>query len=238
MEFHVGTSGYSYKEWKGIFYPEDLPASGMLTFYAERLSPVEINNTFYRMPREEVVASWAEQTGENFLFVIKASRRITHFSRLKNTEELVGYIEKNLAQLGTRLGCVLLQLPPNMAKNKERLATFLETWPKSMRAVFEFRHASWFDDEVYELLKQHHVALAVADNEDGEFPAITPTADFGYIRLRRETYTDDQLKERISKIEEQPWDRVYVFFKHEDDGPGLAIHFDELRRGSSDEPPG
>ena len=229
MNLNVGTSGFSYKEWKGPFYPENLPAKDMLRFYGEHLPAVEINNTFYRLPKREVIANWAEQVPDTFRFSIKASRRITHFKRLKETDEVLEYMLSAVGVLGDRLGVVLFQLPPNFKKDMDRLGPFLEMIPEDVRAAFEFRNASWFDDEVHEALRAHGAALVVADTNE-EDAAIVSTAPFGYLRLRKDTYTDRNIAAWAKKVTEQEWDNAFVFFKHEDagGGPNMAKKFLEV----------
>ena len=229
MRLFVGTSGFSYKEWKGSFYPEDLPASGMLRFYAEHLAAVEINNTFYRMPRPEMLAQWSEQVPAGFVFVLKASQQITHRKRLKEAGDAVDYFFRMAASLGDRLGPVLFQLPPNLKKDLPRLTAFLETIPAGARAAFEFRHASWFDDEVYAALSAKGAALCLAEDEELATPTVA-TAGWGYARLRRQDYRREDLEERAAQYRPQAWSDLYVFFKHEEGGrgPALAASFREV----------
>ncbi len=167
MRLLAGTSGYAYKEWKGSFYPKDQSNDSMLSFYAGKFGTVEINNTFYRMPSERVLVQWAEQVPDGFRFVLKASRRITHMQRLKNVEDPLSYLINNASLLGSKLGAMLFQLPPNMKKNLERLTTFLALLPDGWPAALEFRHDSWFDDEVYDALRSSGAALCVADTAEG-----------------------------------------------------------------------
>lgn len=222
----AGTSGFSYKEWKGPFYPEDLPARGMLEYYASRLPAVEINNTFYRMPKSEVLDGWAETTGPDFRFVLKASRRITHFKRLSGAEEELDYFLRTAATLGPRLGAVLFQLPPNMKKDLDRLRGFLDLLADPARVAFEFRHASWFDDEVLGLLRDRGAALCIADTDE-EAGEIVRTGPMGYLRLRRADYSDDELDRWCGLVSAAGWDEAYIFFKHEDEagGPRMAETF-------------
>ena len=222
MELLAGTSGFSYKEWKGSFYPEKLANADMLRFYAERLSAVELNNTFYRMPRTHVLENWLDQVGEGFRFSVKASRRITHIKRLKGVEDETEYLFSKLTTLGPQLGVVLFQLPPHARKNLERLQTFLELLPDGTPVTFEFRHESWFDDDVFDALRSRNCSLCLADN-DGDEPWLTSTADWGYLRLRRTEYSDAALKEWRQRIDAEGWTRTYVFFKHEDAGAGPAL---------------
>ena len=219
----VGTSGYSYPEWKGNFYPEKTAAKDMLGLYAGRFPTVEINNTFYRMPKEAVVRSWADQVPESFRFVIKASQRITHFQRLKECGDLLTYLFRVTAALGPRLGPLLFQLPPNFKKDLPRLKNFFAAMPERRRVAVEFRHASWFDDEVYEALRAEGAALCVADT--GEEPAapLVATTDWGYLRLRREEFSDQELREWARRILEQPWSDAYCFLKHEEEGIGPKL---------------
>jgi len=229
VRLFVGTSGFSYKEWKGSFYPEDLPASGMLAYYSERLSAVEINNTFYRMPRPELLAQWASQVPPGFVFVLKASQRITHQKRLKEAGDSVDYFFRTAASLGDRLGPILFQLPPNLKKDLPRLSAFLETLPAGARAAFEFRHASWFEDDVFQALSAKGAALCLAEDEDLETP-MRATAGWGYARLRRQDYVRADLETRAAKYRAQPWTELYTFFKHEEGGrgPTLAREFAEV----------
>jgi uncharacterized protein YecE (DUF72 family) len=222
VRLFVGTSGFSYKEWKGSFYPEDLPASAMLRFYSERLSAVEINNTFYRMPRPELLTQWSEQVPAGFVFVLKASQQITHRKRLKEAGDSVDYFFRMAASLGDRLGPVLFQLPPNLKKDLPRLAAFLETLPAGARAAFEFRHASWFDDDVFQALSARGAALCLAEDEELETPLVS-TARWGYARLRRQDYARADLERKAAQYRVQPWSDLFVFFKHEEGGRGPAL---------------
>ena len=219
----IGTSGYSYPEWKGNFYPEKMAARDMLRFYAGRFPTVEINNTFYRMPKEALLLGWAEQVPERFAFVIKAPQRITHIQRLKECGELLRYLYGVTSALGPRLGPLLFQLPPNFKKDVPRLKSFFGDLPERRRVAVEFRHASWFDDEVFETLRAEGAALCVADT--GEEPAapLKATADWGYLRLRREDFGDEELRDWARRIREQPWKDAYVFLKHEEEGKGPKL---------------
>jgi uncharacterized protein YecE (DUF72 family) len=230
MNVYAGSSGYSYKEWKGPFYPKDLPDAQMLRFYGERFRTVEINNTFYRMPKASVLEEWASNVSGDFKFVIKASRQITHIKRLKEVEDSVSYLLKVAEALKERLGPLLFQLPPYLRKDAARLREFLGLLPKGTRAAFEFRHQSWFDDEIFNLLREHCAVLCIAEAEnDLEIPFVS-TADWGYLRLRRPDYGDPELKEWMQKLRQQNWGDVFVFFKHEDEGkaPLMAKRFMEL----------
>lgn len=227
MGYFVGTSGYAYKPWKGKFYPEDLPDKQMLGFYAEHFGVVEINNSFYRMPTGKLLATWAEQVPDDFCFVIKASRRITHIGRLKNVKDSVDFLYEATGTLGRRLGPLLFQLPPNMKADVPRLESFLAQLPDERRVALEFRNISWFDDAVYELLRGRNVALCVSDGELEEDPPLVSTADWGYLRLRGIQYADGELAAWRDRIRAQDWNDAYVFFKHEDEatGPELAQRF-------------
>ena len=230
MKLHVGTSGYSYKEWKGSFYPDKIEASDMLRFYATRFATVEINNTFYRMPNEKTVAHWCEQVPGEFVFVVKASRKITHLKRLAGVDSELSYLFSTVGTLGRRLGPILFQLPPNMKKDLDRLVSFLRLLPGPCQAALEFRHESWFDDEVREAAAAHNACLVWTDTTDKMHEGAGATADFGYLRLRRERYDDEDLETWYDQIAKQPWDTVFVFFKHEEEatGPRLASRFSEL----------
>lgn len=223
----AGASGYSYKPWKGSFYPKDLPDADMLGFYAERLPTVEINNTFYRLPKASVLETWSARTPESFRFVLKASRRITHIQRLKDVGELTDHLFKTADTLGPKLGPILFQLPPYLKKDLERLRRFCDGVAQKRAIAFEFRDDSWLEDDVFDTLRDHDAALCVADTEggpaEGELPLIA-TASFGYLRLRRDDYDDAGLACWLARIRAQPWSTAYVFFKHEDEGaaPRLA----------------
>jgi uncharacterized protein YecE (DUF72 family) len=232
MQVYTGTSGFSYKEWKGAFYPEDLPSADMLSYYAGRLPAVEINNTFYRLPKPDVLESWFECVPASFRFVLKASRRITHFKRLKDVEQVAGYMFETTAPLHEKLGAILFQLPPNFSKDVERLEAFLPVVPAGIRAAFEFRHDSWRDPRVYAVLERHDAAWCIADTE--RLPEdIISTADWGYLRLRRPDYSVQDLAAWAKRIWATSWKEVYVFFKHEDAGAGprMAARFQALVDG-------
>jgi uncharacterized protein YecE (DUF72 family) len=230
MNFHVGTSGYAYKEWKGTFYPENLPDKQMLRHYGEQFKTVEINNTFYRMPKTAVVEGWAGEVPADFKFVLKASQRITHMRRLKDVSEPVSYLVNAAGVLKERLGALLFQLPPNLKKDVPRLREFLALLPSRRRAALEFRHESWFDDEVFAVMRDHQAALCIAEAEDEVEVPFVSTANWGYLRLRMPDYTAAELKTWAKKIRDQEWQDAFVFFKHEDEGKGpkLAKRFLEL----------
>jgi uncharacterized protein YecE (DUF72 family) len=230
MRFFVGTSGYSYPAWKGSFYPQKLSPKKMLSYYGERFSTVEINGFVRKMPSVSTVESWVDQVPESFRFVLKAPQSITHYKRLKDTEEATDQLLATLSVLKKRQGPMLFQLPPNFKKDLSRLEPFLKSIDNRAPAAFEFRHASWFDDEVFDCLRAHSCALCVADVDDTPSHDLIHSARWGYVRLRREDYTDEQLGEWIAKLKAQNWDEAYVFFKHEDEGTGpkFAARFLEL----------
>lgn len=224
MRVLVGTSGYAYKEWKGTFYPEDLPGDDMLSYYARQFDTVEINNTFYRMPTTKAITSWAAAVPDGFTFVLKASQKITHFARLQNADDAVRYLCATALQLGKRLGPLLFQLPPTFKKDVDRLRAFLPLIDQEVRCAFEFRHDSWFAPDTYELLRARNVGLCVADTEAGNTP-LEATADFGYFRLRDEGYERSDLEEWARRIREAGagWKDAFVFFKHEESGKGPEL---------------
>jgi uncharacterized protein YecE (DUF72 family) len=220
----VGTSGYNYPQWRGSFYPEKFPAGKMLPYYAERLSSVEINYTFYRMPNAKTIAGWDAETPAGFAFALKASRRITHDARLKDVDELLRHFLDTASALGPKLGPVLFQLPPYFRRDLSRLEGVLALLPTGVRAAFEFRHESWFDDDVYALLGTRNAALCVADTEKGTTPVVS-TADFGYLRLRDEGYAAEDLEKWAETVKRlgSGWQDTYIYFKHEESGIGPAL---------------
>jgi uncharacterized protein YecE (DUF72 family) len=217
----IGTSGYNYPEWKGSFYPADLPAAKMLPYYAARLPTVEINYTFYRMPNAKLVGGWAAQTPSPYQLTLKTPRRITHDSRLKNCGELVRTFCDVAATLGDKLGALLVQLPPNLKKDVALFDAFLDELPPRVRAAFEFRHASWLDDEVFARLAARNLALCIADSEKLSTP-VRVTADYAYFRLRDEGYTPADIERWADIIvrETSACRDVFVYFKHEEAGKG------------------
>jgi uncharacterized protein YecE (DUF72 family) len=225
MRIRTGTSGFSYKQWRGSFYPRELPADRYLAYYATRLDTVEINNTFYRMPTRALLEGWRDAVPEAFTFVLKAPQRITHQKRLQGAEEALGAFLQTAAALDPGLGPLLFQLPPYLKKDVPRLRQFLALLPPSTRAALEFRHASWFDDEVYAVLAEAGAALCAADtDESGDAgPPLVATGGFGYLRLRRSDYDEAALRGWLARIRGQPWSESYVFFKHEDEGKGPAL---------------
>jgi len=217
----IGTSGYNYPEWKGKFYPEDLPASKMLPYYAARFPTVEINYTFYRLPNEKMVAAWAAATPDAFRLTLKAPKRITHDRRLKDCGDLLRAFCNVAGTVGQKLGVLLFQLAPNFKKDLELFDAFLSDLPRGARAAFEFRHASWLDEDLYERLRARNLALCIADSERMSTPVIA-TADYGYFRLRDEGYTPAAISQWADVIHanEGTWRDTYVYFKHEEAGLG------------------
>lgn len=232
MTIYAGTSGWAYPEWKGSFYPADLPDGEMLSWYAGRLSAVEVNNTFYRMPKREVVEGWGRQVSQDFRFVLKASRRITHQGKLGPTAAApLAYLVANAQVLEARLGAILFQTPPWLKKDEGLLRDFVALLPPGVRGAFEFRSTSWFQDDVYQILGDANQALVVADAGDGDRePPVVATADWGYARLRSPAYGDAELATWAERLTGLDWTDLFVFFKHEDEagGPALASRFLEL----------
>ena len=232
VRLHVGTSGYSYKEWKGIFYPDDLPAAKFLPFYAQHFDAVEINNTFYRMPDAKTVAKWAGEVPEGFGFVLKAPQRITHQKRLAGAEDDVAHLFEAAQELGPKLGPVLFQLPPYFRKDAAKLRDFIAAVPTEKKIAFEFRHDSWCDEEIYAILRDRDAPLCLADTDESGDPdtLVIPTASWGYLRLRRLEYSDADLAGWRDRIARQPWAETWLFFKHEDEarGPAFATRFNAL----------
>jgi len=221
MKYWIGTSGFQYAEWKGSFYPEDLPAAKMLPFYAVRFNTTEVNYTFHRIPAPQTIANWCQLTAETFRFTLKAPQKVTHFARLRNCGDTVDYFYDVVNGLGSRLGPVLFQLPPNLKKDAPLLEHFTESLPASMRAAFEFRHESWLDEEIFALLRKRNVCLCIADTEETSTPLVA-TAKWGYLRLRREDYVESDIRKWGNRISAQPWKNAFVYFKHEDEGKGPA----------------
>ncbi len=223
MRVWAGTSGWSYPAWKGSFYPGDLAAKNFLRFYASRFPAVEINNTFYRMPKPEVLRGWSEQVEGDFRFVLKAPQRITHIKRLKETGEDIAYFLGTAEELGERLGPVLVQLPPNMKFDGDRLERFLDdvaaVRPET-RLAFEFRHPSWKEEGAIAALAARGCAWCDADTDEAPVETLRATADWGYLRLRREVYSEDDLGAWARRVAAMPWSEAFVFFKHEEAGTG------------------
>jgi len=223
MQLLSGTSGYSYPAWKGHFYPDDLKNADMLRYYGTRLGAVEINNTFYRMPREHVLEAWADAVPDGFRFAIKAPRRITHFRRLNNADEIVEDLVSAAAALGPHGGAILYQLPPNFKRDDDRLAAFVEMLPNPGTSAFEFRHATWFEEPIYEILRGRGCALVISDTDDGIEAPVVETAPWTYLRLRRSDYTNAELTRWSARIRGSGWKTVFAFFKHEEAGRGPAL---------------
>jgi uncharacterized protein YecE (DUF72 family) len=220
MSIWVGTSGFQYAEWKGSFYPEDLPLKKMLPFYAQNFSTTEINYSFRQIPSQKTLTNWAEATPAEFKFAFKAPQKVTHFARLKDCEDTLRFFASAISFLETKLGPVLFQLPPQFAKDAERLRIFLGSMPSSIKAAFEFRDTSWFDDEIFKILGDHNAALCIAETEKLSTPQVA-TAGFGYIRLRREDFTPEQIKTWAGFVKTQTKRKdTFVYFKHEEGGLG------------------
>jgi uncharacterized protein YecE (DUF72 family) len=231
MEIYVGTSGYAYKEWKGKFYPEKISSKEMLHFYSGRLNTVEINNTFYRMPKESVLRSWAEQVPSNFFFALKAPQVITHLKHLRNVSKETEYLFRTLPLLDRKLGPVLFQFPKSFRVDLPVLEDFLGLIPGDRACAFEFRNPSWYSDEILDLLRERGSSLCIADTDEDPANVIIRTASWGYLRLRRSDYTDADLSKWMERILSQKWERAFIFFKHEEDnasGPEMAVRFREL----------
>jgi uncharacterized protein YecE (DUF72 family) len=230
MKIFVGTSGYAYKEWKGRFYPEKIASGEMLRFYSQHFTAVEINNTFYRMPAEGVLKSWAAQVHDDFVFAIKAPQVITHLKRLRNVSEEVEYLFRTLAVLGRKLGPVLFQFPPSFRADRGALEDFLGLIPGNMSCAFDFRSPSWIDPEVLDVLRKKGCCLCIEDTEENPPGEILSTAPWGYLRLRRPDYSEAELSGWLQRITSQKWERAFVFFKHEEEAKGAetAGHFRQL----------
>jgi uncharacterized protein YecE (DUF72 family) len=230
MKIYAGTSGYSYKEWKGRFYPERISPKEMLRYYSGRLSTVEINNTFYRMPKESVLLSWAEQVPEDFIFAVKAPQVITHLKRLRDVEDETLYFFSTLTALGKRLGPVLFQFPGSFRADPAALSAFLDLIPNNRNCAFEFRSPTWLNSEILDMLRKSGCSLCTADSEKTEATQIMETAAWGYLRLRRPQYSESDLSEWLGRLLSRHWERAFVFFKHEEEAGGaeLAMRFQEL----------
>ena len=228
MRLLAGTSGYAFKEWKGSFYPADCKDDAMLGLYSSQFPAVEINNTFYRLPKEQVLLDWAAQVPDPFTFAIKASQRITHYARLKpECLSAVEFLMKNTSLLGRRLGPILFQLPPNLKKDFDRLRVFLDTLPLDRRFTIEFRHESWFGDDVFDVLRARDIAMCVTEQAEFASPVVA-TATWGYARLHKLDYDDAMLGEWAKTIAAQSWTDAYVFFKHDEgigSGPPAVASF-------------
>lgn len=223
MAAFVGTSGYNYPEWRGSFYPEKFPTSKMLAYYADRFDTVEVNYTFYRIPTPALLDGWAKGTPAAFKFTLKAPRRITHDSKLRHVEELTQNFCRTAQTLDSKLGVLLFQLPPTFKRDDAVLSEFLELLPEGTRAAFEFRHESWHDDAVFELLRRRNIALCIADSEKMSTPVVA-TASYTYFRLRDEGYQPADIERWAATVLEASAARdAYVYFKHEEQGKGPAF---------------
>ena len=223
LNLYIGTSGFAYSKWKGPFYPTDLPAKQMLSYYGERFRAVEINNTFRRIPDASVLERWASEVSTGFKFALKAPQGITHFNRLKGVAKPVAQFLEAATTLKRRLGPLLFQLPPNFKKDLPRLRHFLTLLPRRFHVALEFRHSSWFDEETFKLLRKHRAALCIADAEGELEVPFVATANWGYLRLRQQDYSARQLITWAKRIREQSWRDVYVCFRHEDEGKGPRL---------------
>jgi uncharacterized protein YecE (DUF72 family) len=230
MKIYAGTSGYGYREWKGKFYPEKISPKEMLRFYSERLNTVEINNTFYRMPNEGVLASWAEQVPDDFVFALKAPQVITHLKQLRNVGAETDYLFRSLSVLDRKLGPILFQFPKSFHRDQPALEHFLDLIPGTLSCAFEFRSPSWLDGKILDLLGERGCSLCIADTDENPANEIINTAPWGYLRLRRSDYADAALSEWAERILSQKWEKAFVFFKHEEGakGPNMAMRFQEL----------
>ncbi len=230
MKIYVGTSGYGYKEWKGIFYPEKISPKEMLRFYSERLGTVEINNTFYHMPTEGVLTSWAEQVPDDFIFALKAPQIITHLKRLRNVDSETEYLFRTLSVLEKKLGPVLFQFPKSFHADRLALEDFLNLIPGATSCAFEFRSPSWLEVEILDILHKRGHCLCIADTDENPADEVISTASWGYLRLRRSDYTDADLSEWMGRLLSQKWERAFVFFKHEEEAKGaeMAMRFRAL----------
>ncbi|MBL9078867.1 MAG: DUF72 domain-containing protein [Planctomycetes bacterium] len=231
--FHTGTSGFSYDEWRPAFYPDELKKAAMLSFYAERLPAVELNNTFYRMPSTKMVATWQAQVPATFRFAIKATQRLTWTQKLVDCGELLAVLWNVLAPLGDQLGCVFYQVPKWVRKDTAVLRDFLALQRDGVRVAFEFAHASWFDDDALAALRERDAALVLSDKDDAPEPVFADTASWAYLRLRRAAYADDDLRRWRDTLRARGFTDVFLFFKHEDScaGPALARRFLDLVAG-------
>jgi uncharacterized protein YecE (DUF72 family) len=223
MKIHVGTSGFAYKEWQGTFYPSTIAPKEMLGAYARRLGAVEINNTFYRMPTAKLLEGWAAQVPRGFRFAFKAPQVITHFKRLRHVDEEVDYLFRTLSLLGPRLGPVLFQFPASFQLDRPALEGLLARIPGKPACAFEFRHPSWLEDGILDLLRAKGHSLCIADTDESPAAEIVATASWGYLRLRHADYTDGALAQWAKRILSQKWKSAFVFVKHEDGGKGAQI---------------
>ncbi len=232
MKVYAGTSGYSYNEWKGNFYPLKISAAEMLPYYSKQLNSVEINNTFYRMPKFSMMKTWTDKVPRGFIFAVKAPQIITHVKRLVEVRDETRYFRSQLAGLGKLLGPILFQFPASFRENHGVLENFLDLLPPKTCAAFEFRSPTWFKEETFALLRQRKCCLCLADTDEKPLDALISTASWGYLRLRRTDYNESALSQWAAKVLAQKWRRAFVFFKHEEEraakGPEWALRFREL----------
>ena len=231
MNIYVGTSGFAHKEWKKKFYPEKISAKDMLRFYSTRLNTVEINNTFYHMPKESVLRSWAEQVPPDFVFALKAPQVITHMKQLRNVFEQTEYLFRSTSILDRKLGPVLFQFPKSFRANAPALEDFLPLIPGAASCAFDFRSPTWLDAQILDMLRKKGCSWCIEDTDEKPIQEIISTAQWGYLRLRRSDYSDADLSQWLERILSQKWERAFVFFKHED-GPEMAMRFQELVDGT------
>lgn len=229
MRVFTGTSGYSYKEWKGSFYPEKFSEKNMLGYYSQHFNTVEINNTFYKMPKKDVLLSWKNQVNDDFRFVIKANKRLTAFKNIEDIKDSFKWFCDNIDVMGKSLGVVLFQFPPFIKINTEKLEGLLSIRPDTLKSAFEFKSSTWFTEEVFGLLRSRNCALTISETDEEKDPELIHTADWGYLRLRRADYNPEILKSWSEKIYMQNWNEAYIFFKHEDEalGPKFAMEFNK-----------
>jgi uncharacterized protein YecE (DUF72 family) len=230
MKLHIGTSGYGYKEWKGIFYPEKISPKEMLRFYGERLNAVEINYTFHHMPTERIIVPWGEQVPDDFLFVFKAPQIMTHVKRLKDVNEEADYFFRTVALMKGKLGAILFQFPPFFKANLPRMEAFLDLVPAGIRCAFEFRSDTWLEAGIADILASRGHTLCTADTDERPAGEISGAASWGYLRLRRPGYGEADLAHWAERLRKRQWQTAFVFFKHEEEamGPKLALRFREL----------
>jgi uncharacterized protein YecE (DUF72 family) len=227
MKIHIGTSGFAHKEWKGKFYPEKLSPKELLRFYAGRLNTVEINNTFYHMPKESVLASWAGQVPDDFVFALKAPQVMTHIKQLRNVFEETEILFRALSTMGRKLGPILFQFPKSFQVNRPALEDFLPLIPGGVACAFDFRSPTWLEAGIPDLLRDRGFGWCIEDTDENPAQELISTASWGYLRMRRSDYTDVDLARWKERILSQKWERTFVFFKHED-GPEMALRFQEL----------
>ncbi len=232
MALHVGTSGWAYPAWKPIFYPEKLTQKKFLQHYSGRLNAVEVNYSFRQFIRETTLNGWIEETPPDFMFCVKAHQSITHIRRLKNADEQLKRFLDSIQPLAGagKLGPALFQLPPNLKADAGLLDSFCELFPQNFRAAFEFRHESWFSDEVYRVLSKHNAALCFAESDELETPIVV-TANFSYYRLRKTEYSPEEWSNIAHRLSQgvKAGRELFAFIKHEEK-PESALRAEELLR--------